>query len=93
MKTVAMHCAEKSKIDFNKIDMCTKSKLGNQLQHAYAVQTDNLQPTHKYVPWVTINGQHTEKMEGEAERNLIKLICKTYKVNEECVLTSEEIID
>ncbi|CAF3561934.1 unnamed protein product [Rotaria sp. Silwood1] len=51
----------------------------NQLQHAYAVQTENLQPPHKYVPWITVNGQHTEEMEHEAERNLIKLICKTYK--------------
>ncbi|CAF1031974.1 unnamed protein product [Adineta steineri] len=77
--TIASQCAEKSKMDFNKIFNCTQSKLGNQLQHIYAVQTENLQPPHKYVPWITINGQHTEEMEHEAERNLIKLICKSYK--------------
>ena len=56
-----------------------QSKLGNQLQHIYAVRTDSLQPQHQYVPWVTVNGQHTETMEREAESNLIRLICKTYK--------------
>ncbi len=53
--------------------------MGNQLQHAFAVQTDNLKPDHQYVPWVTINGEHTEDMEQAAEKDLIGLICKTYK--------------
>ncbi|CAF3299652.1 unnamed protein product [Rotaria socialis] len=77
--TVAMQCAQQSKIDFNKIDACTKSKLGNQLQHIYATQTDSLQPPHKYVPWITVNDKHTEIMQHEAEKDLIKLICKSYK--------------
>jgi hypothetical protein len=78
--TVAMRCADKTQIDFSKVDACTKSKLGNQLQHIYAVRTESLQPQHQYVPWVTINGVHTEELEREAERDLVKLICKTYKV-------------
>ncbi len=82
MKTVATKCAAKAQIDFSKIDACTQSKLGNQLQHAYAAQTESLQPPHQYVPWVTVNGIHTEDIERDAEKNLIKLICKTYKVNE-----------
>jgi len=70
---------KKTQIDFDKVDTCTKTKLGNQLQHIYAVQTENLQPPHKYVPWVTLNGQHTEEIEDEALNDLIKLVCKTYK--------------
>jgi len=54
--------------------------VGNQLQHAYAVQTENLKPAHQYVPWITINGEHTEDMEQEAEKDLIGVICKSYKV-------------
>jgi interferon gamma-inducible protein 30 len=54
--------------------------LGNQLQHLNALKTESLRPAHKYVPWVTVNGQHTEEIEQEAERDLVKLICKTYKV-------------
>ena len=86
VKTVAIQCAEQTKIDYSKVDACTKSKLGNQLQHAYAVQTENLQPAHKYVPWITINGKHTEEMEKEAENNLIKLICSSYKVNDTMII-------
>jgi interferon gamma-inducible protein 30 len=78
--TVATQCAEKTQIDFNKIDACRKSQLGNQLQHINAVRTENLQPPHKYVPWVTLNGEHTEEMEDEALSDLVKLLCKTYKV-------------
>ena len=63
-----------------KVSGCTQSRTGNQLQHLYAVQTDALQPPHQYVPWVTVNGQHTEDMEDEAEKDLVGLICKTYKV-------------
>jgi interferon gamma-inducible protein 30 len=80
VKSVAVQCAQKTQIDFSKIDACMKSKLGNQLQHIYAVQTENLQPAHQYVPWVTLNGEHTEEIEHEAERDLVKLVCKTYKV-------------
>ena len=77
---MAVQCAAKNKIDFDKVTACTKSPSGNQWQHLYAVQTDNLQPAHQYVPWVTVNGQHTEQMEAEAEKDLVRLICKTYKV-------------
>ena len=80
MRTVAIQCAEKTKIDFNKVDACTKSPLGNHLQHINAVKTENLQPQHKYVPWVTVNGEHTEEIQNEAMDDLVKLICKTYKV-------------
>jgi interferon gamma-inducible protein 30 len=80
VRTVAQQCAEKTQINYNTIDACTKSTLGNQLQHANAVRTENLEPPHKYVPWVTVNGEHTEQMEDEAVSDLVKLICKTYKV-------------
>lgn len=60
---------------------CTRNPLGNKLQHDNAVKTENLQPQHQYVPWVTVNGEHTEHIEQEAERDLVRLICKTYKVN------------
>lgn len=80
IETVATQCAQKSSIDYDQITACTHSRLGNQLQHANAVLTENLQPPHQYVPWITINGEHTDDMEKEAEKDLIGLICKSYKV-------------
>lgn len=80
METVASQCAQKSSIDYDQITACTHSRLGNQLQHEYAVQTDNLQPAHQFVPWITLNGQHTDDMQKQAEKDLIGLVCKSYTV-------------
>ncbi|CAF0936065.1 unnamed protein product [Adineta steineri] len=79
VETVATQCAEKTSVDFNKVNSCVQSRLGNQLQHLYANQTDSLQPPHQYVPWITINGEHTEEMEQAAEKDLIGVVCKSYK--------------
>ena len=81
METVAVQCAEKTRIDYNKIKSCVQSRTGNQLQHLYAVQTGSLQPPHQYVPWITINDEHTEDMQAQAEKDLVGLICTSYKVN------------
>jgi len=35
---------------------CTKSPLGNQLEHEMALDTDKLVPPHRYVPWIVLNG-------------------------------------
>ena len=80
LKTVATECAEKSVIDYDQVTACTHSRLGNQLQHAYAVQTGDLKPEHQYVPWITLNGEHTDDMQKQAEQDLIGLVCKSYKV-------------
>jgi hypothetical protein len=63
------------------VSACTHSRLGNQIQHGYAVQTENLQPPHQFVPWITLNGEHTDDMQKQAEKDLIGLVCKSYKVN------------
>ena len=47
-----------------------------------ALKTQALDPPHKYVPWVTLEGvNHTEKIQNQARNDLIELICKTYKGN------------
>ena len=54
--------------------------------HEYAIKTGNLNPPHDYVPWIVINGVHTEELEQEALDDLVKLVCKLYsgKKPEEC---------
>ena len=80
VKDVAVKCAQSVQKNMDKVFDCTTSKIGNLLQHQNAVLTESLKPTHTYVPWVTINGVHTEAIEQAAEKDLIKLICETYKV-------------
>jgi interferon gamma-inducible protein 30 len=80
VETVARQCAQNTSIDFEKISNCTNSRQGNQLQHAYAVQTEHTKPTGAFVPWVTLNGNHTDEIQDKAETDLIRLLCETYKV-------------
>ena len=75
----AEKCAKEQNIDFEQIHSCANSQLGNQLEHQMALQTNALNPQHQYVPWVTINGIHTEEIQKKAEKNLVKLICDTFQ--------------
>jgi interferon gamma-inducible protein 30 len=68
VETVARQCAKNSSMDFEK------------LQHAYAVQTERIKPTQAFVPYVTLNGNHTDEIQDLAQTNLIALLCDTYKV-------------
>ncbi|GFN89449.1 gamma-interferon-inducible lysosomal thiol reductase [Plakobranchus ocellatus] len=77
----AEKCASKFPVPLENIMNCSKSDYGNELEHKMALKTNALQPPHRYVPWVTINGIHTEAIEKEAESDLVKLICDTYKVS------------
>merc|ERR1712087_377159 len=71
-------CGEKLSVPVDSILACSNSSLGNNLEHAMAVKTDALKPAHQYVPWIVLNGKHTEKINDEATDNLLKLICNTY---------------
>lgn len=75
----AKECAANMSIDIGPIIDCANGDKGNMLEHEMALKTDALNPPHEYVPWVTINGVHTERMERMAETDLLSLICETYK--------------
>lgn len=72
-------CAGEQGLSFTNLMKCVNSKKGNQLQHEMAVKTKSLDPPHEYVPWITINGMHTEAIQEEASKDLLGLICRTYK--------------
>lgn len=75
---IAEKCAKSLGIDYSPIGTCVSDLQGNSLEHQMAVKTNALEPQHQYVPWVTLNGKHTEKLQREAEKNLLKLVCKYY---------------
>ena len=52
----SLQCAEKLGIHYEPIKNCSTTEMGNKLEHEMAVVTNNLNPPHKYVPWVTLNG-------------------------------------
>ncbi|XP_060600587.1 gamma-interferon-inducible lysosomal thiol reductase-like, partial [Ruditapes philippinarum] len=75
----AEKCANAMKIDLAPIMSCANSDKGNLLEHEMALKTEALRPNQTYVPWITINGVHTEKMQDMAQKDLLSLICDTYK--------------
>lgn len=77
-QTVAQNCAKSLAIDYAPIEACVSGPLGNKLEHEMAMKTGALEPQHEYVPWVTINGKHTEEIQRKAERNLLELVCEYY---------------
>ena len=80
VETVAKQCAQNTSIDFTQVEACTNTRLGNELQHNYAVQTEATKPAQGFVPWVTLNGDHSDEIQDMAQTNLIRLICTTYQV-------------
>lgn len=55
---------------------CTTSKLGNSLMHDIGSATDNLNPPHKWTPWVVLNGKALT--EDQLDQHLLALVCKAY---------------
>ena len=41
-----------------------------QLVHQAAVTTSQLNPAHKYVPWITVNNVHDDQMQNDAQTGL-----------------------
>eukprot|EP00475_Leptophrys_vorax_P015820 TRINITY_DN2217_c0_g1_i1.p1 TRINITY_DN2217_c0_g1~~TRINITY_DN2217_c0_g1_i1.p1 ORF type:complete len:220 (-),score=67.64 TRINITY_DN2217_c0_g1_i1:54-680(-) len=74
-ETVVPKCAAKFGVDSAGIVNCVNSQHGIDVQHINAEKTKALNPAHKYVPWIVINGQHTESMQGKAEDDLLSVVC------------------
>ncbi|KAM4552879.1 gamma-interferon-inducible lysosomal thiol reductase [Odontesthes bonariensis] len=66
-------------LSMEKLKSCVGGDLGNQLMHQNALQTRALNPPHQYVPWVTINGEHTDSLQEKAQSSLFTLVCGLYK--------------
>ena len=78
-RQAAPSCAEKFRLDYTTIKQCANGALGNSLEHEMALKTGALNPPHQFVPWVTLNGVHTDDIQDQAESNLVALICASYK--------------
>ena len=78
--SVATTCANNTK-NFQGISdilTCYKGSLGNQLEHKIAQETEALNPPHQYVPWIVVNGQHTDAIQNSVGTNLLAYVCQNY---------------
>lgn len=77
----AKSCVEiySPELSWDTVMSCVEGDKGNQLMHQNALETQSLKPPHEYVPWVTINGEHTEDLQSKAMSSLFTLVCNSYK--------------
>uniref|UniRef100_A0A669QLC6 Gamma-interferon-inducible lysosomal thiol reductase n=1 Tax=Phasianus colchicus TaxID=9054 RepID=A0A669QLC6_PHACC len=66
-------------LDAGRITACVKGELGAALMHRNAQLTEALDPPHQYVPWVVINGKHTDELQKKAQDSLLRLVCQLYQ--------------
>uniref|UniRef100_A0A8C6TY26 Gamma-interferon-inducible lysosomal thiol reductase n=1 Tax=Neogobius melanostomus TaxID=47308 RepID=A0A8C6TY26_9GOBI len=75
-------------LSYEKLMSCVKGDLGNHLMHQNALKTEALKPPHTFVPWITINGIHTDDLQKKAMSSLIPLVCSMYKLCGKCIKTA-----
>ncbi|NXH39287.1 GILT reductase, partial [Dicaeum eximium] len=66
-------------VDSGRISACMQGDTGVALMHHNAQVTEALDPPHQYVPWITINGKHTDELQAQAEAALLRLVCHLYQ--------------
>ncbi|XP_009069748.1 PREDICTED: gamma-interferon-inducible lysosomal thiol reductase, partial [Acanthisitta chloris] len=66
-------------LDRGRIAACVQGDTGTALMHHNAQLTEALDPPHQYVPWIVINGKHTDKLQAQAEASLLGLVCSLYQ--------------
>ncbi|KAF7665487.1 hypothetical protein LDENG_00141260 [Lucifuga dentata] len=77
----AKSCVElySPQLEWGRIMSCVNGDLGNQLMHQNALKTKALSPPHNFVPWVTVNGEHTDELQQKVMSSLFTLVCNMYK--------------
>ena len=77
---VTKKCATEAKItNIDDILSCYKGEDAIKYEHVIAQKTESLSPSHQYVPWVLVNGEHDVDAENKIGDNLLKYVCDNYK--------------
>merc|ERR1719503_88026 len=77
---VAKECATQAKItNGDDIVSCYNSEDAIKYEHALALKTDALSPSHQYVPWVVADGVHSDDINDAVYDSLLKYVCTNYK--------------
>ncbi|CAL9137145.1 unnamed protein product [Musa textilis] len=67
-------CFSETGVGSQAVSECYDNGHGQELELKYATQTDSLEPPHRYVPWVVVDGQPLY----EDYENFEAYICKAY---------------
>lgn len=72
-----MACAWLTEVPDQTIDdirSCTNGPEGNALAH----QQVNMARPHRFVPWVVVNGEHSDEVQNSIKESLFDYLCNTY---------------
>lgn len=75
----SQECVEAGGIPWETINTCWKGTTGNQLMYLAGVATHGLDPEMNWVPWIVVNGVHTDEIQQAATDDLMTLVCSTYQ--------------
>lgn len=87
--TAGSKCASSAKFDYDEIEKCSTSSMGNAIMHNLALATDNLSPKHQWTPWVVMNGKPLSQ--SQLDQKLITLVCNAYTGSDKPPACSHEI--
>jgi len=82
--TATLHCMDSFGLSPPKqetVDKCANSVLGQNILHRIGLETKNLKPSLTFIPWIVINGKHTDEMQKGSIDNLEEYLCKNYLSN------------
>mmetsp|Transcript_2663 Transcript_2663/g.6231 ORF Transcript_2663/g.6231 Transcript_2663/m.6231 type:complete len:285 (+) Transcript_2663:165-1019(+) len=88
---IAMSCAklvDLADATISQMEQCALSKEGNELEHEAALRTDSLDPPHKYVPHVVVDGEHTDEIQDAVTDSLLNYVCGAYDGPEKSAVCS-----
>ena len=80
--TQGQKCSSQLSLDWNKINNCATSEQGIQYEVEMAKATEALNPAHQYVPWIVVNGKHSQSAESAIENNMVRYVCSIYTGSE-----------
>lgn len=66
-------------IYWRQLNTCATNDYGDELEIEMGNKTYQLDPKMTYVPWITLDGFHDQRIQTLGEKNLKQLVCESYK--------------
>ena len=66
-------------LDWNAIEQCYNNQTGINALLYEAKLTDNLNPSLESVPWIVLNGNHSETENSACEQDILQCVCNEYQ--------------
>eukprot|EP01083_Nonionella_stella_P211843 765544_1 len=67
-------CNSLDSCDWNTLSQCTRSNNGNQIYHSMVAVTPYPNAIN-WVPWIVLNGQHSQQEQSSCESNVLNCTC------------------